>query len=336
MFVITWLICSQRCFQGRGLASVWGGSFISVLRDQHPAAALPLPICFHPHIRPGHHRYHSKCSLCDPTPHLTPHTSGPQWKISVPNLAGRCTDTRRMKRLLMQSMGTAQRLREGGKWGGISKCICILLICAVSGKQPLMKGMYPPLNPPLRWEGSALLSLWRAASHVNSWRRWNLGCSLRGEPLTPTGRGTRAKWLWSTFPRIPSSLQVPGALVGFVQLQTERPSTRVIKTQPRAPQGLTWQPLSNLCLSSKTPFELLCVMNYIWKWNLSFFSTHSLKVEGVDRMKHGLLLTRPRYCKSSQYGTFKLPPFHLKSSFHHFLIAKSENRRTFVVPWLAI
>lgn len=70
------MIFSQWCFQGRGFASVWSGSFISVLRDRHAAAAFPLPICLHPHIRPGHHRYHSKCSSCNTTP-SPPHPQPP-------------------------------------------------------------------------------------------------------------------------------------------------------------------------------------------------------------------------------------------------------------------
>lgn len=71
-------------------------------------------------------------------------------KISYAKLSG-TTDRRRwMNHLLMQSMVKAQCL-SNGKWAGISKCICISLICAVRGKQLLMKGRCLPLDPTGRW-----------------------------------------------------------------------------------------------------------------------------------------------------------------------------------------
>lgn len=78
-------------------------------------------------------------------------------------------DNRRcwMNHLLMQSMVKAQCL-SNGKWAGISKCICVSLICAVREKQVLMKGICLPLDPAGRWGENAHWSLWRTGSGVKS------------------------------------------------------------------------------------------------------------------------------------------------------------------------
>lgn len=92
-----------------------------------------------------------------------------------------------MKRSLMQSMVKAQSVSKENE-PGVSKCICLSLICAVREKHLLMKGTCLPLDPTGK---AAHWSLWRSpigweenGSGVKSWLTWNLSGIQCWDPVT--------------------------------------------------------------------------------------------------------------------------------------------------------
>lgn len=105
--------------------------------------------------------------------------------------------------------------------------------------------------------------------------------------LQPAWRASHAnwkghKWLWSTFPRIPSSLRVPGASVGFVQLQTEWPSTRVIEnaTQSTSRSHMTTT-FKSLSFMQDSIWVTLC--DELYMKMKSVFLQHTLSESGGRR-----------------------------------------------------
>lgn len=71
-------------------------------------------------------------------------------KISYAELNGTTDRTPWMNHLLMQSMVKAQCVSKENE-PGVSKCICVSLICAVREKHLLMKGICLPLDPTGKW-----------------------------------------------------------------------------------------------------------------------------------------------------------------------------------------
>lgn len=199
-------------------------------------------------------------------------------KNSCAELSG-TTDRRRwMSRLLMQSMGTAQCLRTR-KWAGVSKCICILLICAVRGKQPpderdisspesgTKVGGKCIIKPLKNWEWCQLLANMEPEQHP-ALRARHLSCCRSSVFTGPTkqllprrcrGRGLEKGQGDSapvSQPPLSSSL-MPGALEC-----TQNTPYPCDETHPTALQGTVLHPCSDLFFSSTIPVEEFGTINY--------------------------------------------------------------------------
>lgn len=197
-------------------------------------------------------------------------------KNSCAELSGKTDRRRWMSRLLMQSMGTAQCLRAG-KWAGVSKCICILLICAVRGKQPpderdisspesgTKVGGKCIIKPLKNWEWCQVLANMEPEQHP-ALRARHLSCCRSGVFTGPTkqllprrcrGRGWRkARVTRLQFPSLPS----PPHLCLERWSAHKTPPTLVMK---RIPQHLPYYAHVQIFFFSSTiPVEEFCTINY--------------------------------------------------------------------------